>query len=111
MSDVVVPEVGEAGMEVTFVGWLKSDGEQVSVGEPIFEVDTGKVTLEVEAYVEGVLVGSQSRYNVRYDVHDVRILLYHHQLIDFYRARFRYPSQVVSREVDEHYVLGAFFRV
>lgn len=61
MSDVVIPEVGEVGMEVTFVGWLKSEGEQVSVGEPIFEVDTGKVTLEIEAYVEGVLVDLVAR--------------------------------------------------
>jgi pyruvate dehydrogenase E2 component (dihydrolipoamide acetyltransferase) len=55
-SDVIVPEVGELGMEVTFVRWLKAAGDQVAVGDPLFEVDTEKSVMVVEAYSKGVLV-------------------------------------------------------
>jgi pyruvate dehydrogenase E2 component (dihydrolipoamide acetyltransferase) len=56
-SDVVVPEVGEVGMEVVFVRWLKAEGDEVAVGEPLFEVDTEKSVMEVEAYAAGTLTG------------------------------------------------------
>jgi pyruvate dehydrogenase E2 component (dihydrolipoamide acetyltransferase) len=55
--DVVVPEVGEVGGDLTFVGWLKQEGDQVRAGEPIFEIDTGKATVEIEALADGTLVG------------------------------------------------------
>lgn len=60
-SDVVVPEVGEAGMTVTFVRWLKAEGDTVRVGEALFEVDTEKVQLEIEAYAEGTLVSLRAQ--------------------------------------------------
>src|SRR5688572_28085974 len=40
----------------TIVRWLKSEGDQVQKGEPLFEVDTEKVTQEVEADASGVLL-------------------------------------------------------
>src|SRR5579884_2443879 len=43
----------EAG---TITRWLKSEGESVQKGEPLFEVDTDKVTQEVEADFAGVLL-------------------------------------------------------
>src|SRR5689334_6926726 len=43
----------EAG---TIVRWLKSEGDQVKKGEPLFELDTDKVTQEVEAEASGVLL-------------------------------------------------------
>src|SRR5437868_9806603 len=43
----------EAG---TIVKWLKSEGERVEKGEPLFEVDTDKATQEVEAEASGVLL-------------------------------------------------------
>lgn len=54
--EVVVPQVGEVGMDVTFVGWLKQEGDPVQPGEALFEVDTEKTTLEVEAFAAGTLV-------------------------------------------------------
>ncbi len=54
--DVIVPEVGEVGMDVTFVGWLKGEGEFVRSGEPIFELDTEKTTIQIEALADGRLV-------------------------------------------------------
>ena len=40
----------------TIVRWLKSEGDQVKKGEPLYELDTDKVTQEVEADVGGVLL-------------------------------------------------------
>src|SRR4051812_11054442 len=40
----------------TIVRWLKSEGEAVEKGEPLFELDTDKVTQEVEAEASGVLL-------------------------------------------------------
>lgn len=54
-AEVVVPELGEYGMELKFVRWLRREGESVSIGQPLFEVDTDKTTVEVEAYAAGTL--------------------------------------------------------
>jgi pyruvate dehydrogenase E2 component (dihydrolipoamide acetyltransferase) len=54
-DEIVVPQVGEAVDEVLLVRWFKQEGEQVRKGEPLFEVDTDKVTMEVEAFADGIL--------------------------------------------------------
>src|SRR6476646_10593683 len=55
-SEVKLPRLGQ-GMEAgTITRWLKSEGDQVAKGEPLFEVDTDKVTQEVEADFAGVLL-------------------------------------------------------
>src|SRR5687767_13743895 len=55
-NQVTLPRLGQ-GMEAgTIVRWLKSEGDQVAKGEPLFELDTDKVTQEVEADAEGVLL-------------------------------------------------------
>lgn len=54
--DVVVPEVGETGMDVTLVRWRKSAGEPVVPGDILFELDTDKTVVEVEAWTTGTLV-------------------------------------------------------
>jgi pyruvate/2-oxoglutarate dehydrogenase complex dihydrolipoamide acyltransferase (E2) component len=54
-TDVIVPEVGEVGMEVTFVRWLREVGAAVNAGDSLFEIDTAKAVLQVEAYVDGTL--------------------------------------------------------
>jgi pyruvate/2-oxoglutarate dehydrogenase complex dihydrolipoamide acyltransferase (E2) component len=54
--EVKLPRLGQ-GMEAgTIVRWLKSEGDQVAKGEPLYELDTDKVTQEVEAEAEGVLL-------------------------------------------------------
>ena len=40
---------------ITFVRWFKQEGDPVQKGEPLFELDTDKVTVEVEAFADGVL--------------------------------------------------------
>ncbi|HZO62897.1 MAG TPA: dihydrolipoamide acetyltransferase family protein [Gaiellaceae bacterium] len=55
-EQVKIPRLGQ-GMEAgTIVRWLKSEGDQVEKGEPLYELDTDKVTQEVEADVGGVLL-------------------------------------------------------
>jgi len=55
-TEIKLPRLGQ-GMEAgTIVRWLKSEGDQVAKGEPLFELDTDKVTQEVEADAEGVLL-------------------------------------------------------
>jgi pyruvate dehydrogenase E2 component (dihydrolipoamide acetyltransferase) len=55
-SEVKLPRLGQ-GMEAgTIVKWLKSEGDHVEKGEPLYELDTDKVTQEVEADFSGVLL-------------------------------------------------------
>ena len=54
-EEIVVPQVGEAVSEVLLVQWFKQEGDSVQKGEPLFEVDTDKVTMDVEAFSDGVL--------------------------------------------------------
>jgi len=55
-NEVKLPRLGQ-GMEAgTIVTWLKSEGDQVEEGEPLYELDTDKVTQEVEADFSGVLL-------------------------------------------------------
>jgi pyruvate dehydrogenase E2 component (dihydrolipoamide acetyltransferase) len=55
-NEVKLPRLGQ-GMEAgTITRWLKSEGDVVVKGEPLFEIDTDKVTQEVEADYAGVLL-------------------------------------------------------
>ncbi|MCA1785811.1 MAG: E3 binding domain-containing protein, partial [Desulfobacteraceae bacterium] len=53
--DVKVPSVGESVTEALLVQWLKNDGDQVKTDEPLFVIETDKVTLEVTADTDGEL--------------------------------------------------------
>merc|ERR1711965_501393 len=53
--DVLVPILGESVVEATVSKWIKKQGEFVEVDEPIVELETDKVTLEVPAAVSGIL--------------------------------------------------------
>lgn len=55
MIDIVVPQVGEATSEVVLARWLKEPGDRVCKGEPLFEVDTDKYVVEIEAFETGTL--------------------------------------------------------
>ena len=52
---ILVPVLGESITEATVVKWLKSKGEMVAIDEPIVELETDKVNLEVPAPIDGVL--------------------------------------------------------
>lgn len=55
MPEVIMPKMGDAMEAGTVVRWLKQEGEEVSPGEPIAEIETDKVTLELEAEDGGTL--------------------------------------------------------
>src|SRR5215831_18877061 len=54
-ANVVVPEVGESIVDARVARWLKHEGDQVSAGEPLVELETDKIDLEVAAPKAGVL--------------------------------------------------------
>jgi len=55
MSNIVVPELGESVVEARIARWLKKAGDRVEVGEPIVELETEKIDLEVSAEKGGII--------------------------------------------------------
>ncbi|MGC2642544.1 MAG: biotin/lipoyl-containing protein, partial [Pseudolabrys sp.] len=55
MADIRVPTLGESVTEATVGKWFKQPGDAVAVDEPLVELETDKVTLEVPAPAAGVL--------------------------------------------------------
>jgi pyruvate dehydrogenase E2 component (dihydrolipoamide acetyltransferase) len=55
-TEVKLPRLGQGMESGTIVRWLKAEGDQVTKGEPLYELDTDKVTQEVEAEADGVLL-------------------------------------------------------
>ena len=55
-SEVKLPRLGQGMESGTVVKWLKAEGDAVEKGEPLYELDTDKVTQEVEAEASGVLL-------------------------------------------------------
>ena len=52
---ITVPTLGESVTEATVSRWLKTKGEKVSVDEPLVELETDKVNVEVPSPISGVL--------------------------------------------------------
>ena len=55
MSNIVVPQLGESVVEARIARWLKKAGDRVEVGEPVVELETEKIDLEVSAEKSGVI--------------------------------------------------------
>ena len=55
-TTVVMPQMGFDMQEGTVVRWLKQEGDDVSRGEPIAEIETDKAIVEMEAFASGVLL-------------------------------------------------------
>lgn len=53
--EITVPRLGWSMEEGTFSGWLKQPGDQVAAGEPLFAVESDKVTMDVESLDAGIL--------------------------------------------------------
>lgn len=56
-TEVLMPKLSSTMDEGSVTEWLKNVGDSVKIGEPIFEVMTDKIAIEVEAYAEGILLG------------------------------------------------------
>ena len=54
-TEITLPRLGQGMESGVIVRWLKQEGETVAKGEPLYELDTDKVTQEVEAEVDGGL--------------------------------------------------------
>jgi len=55
-ASIVVPQLGESVTEATVAKWLKAVGDPVKVDEPLLELETDKVTLEIYASAAGTLI-------------------------------------------------------
>ena len=55
MIKVKVPQIGSTAGEITITKWVKQEGEKVIKDEPLFEVMTSKINIEVKAEVSGIL--------------------------------------------------------
>src|SRR5580658_1279474 len=55
MAEIRVPALGESVTEATIGKWFKKSGDVVAVDEPLVELETDKVTIEVPAPAAGVL--------------------------------------------------------
>jgi pyruvate dehydrogenase E2 component (dihydrolipoamide acetyltransferase) len=64
-KEVIMPKFGFTQETAEVLAWLKNEGDTVEAGDPIMEVSTDKVSMEVEAPVSGILAG------LRYQVGDV----------------------------------------
>jgi len=53
--EIKIPSVGESVQEAVLVEWYKKDGDNIQKDEPLFVVETDKVTLEIVAEASGVL--------------------------------------------------------
>ena len=61
MPNIVVPTLGESVVEARVARWLKQEGQHVAAGEPLVELETEKIDLEVSAEVSGVLTSITRR--------------------------------------------------
>jgi 2-oxoglutarate dehydrogenase E2 component (dihydrolipoamide succinyltransferase) len=55
LVNIVVPQLGESVIEARVARWLKHEGDHVAAGEPLVELETDKIDLEVNADTAGVL--------------------------------------------------------
>src|ERR1043166_2207215 len=54
-TQVVMPKLSPTMEEGQLARWLKKEGDTVSMGEPLAEIDTDKATMEMQALANGVL--------------------------------------------------------
>ena len=53
--DIKVPSLGESVVEATVAKWYKNEGDSVALDEPLLELETDKVTLEVPSPTSGLI--------------------------------------------------------
>ena len=60
-TPIIMPKFGMTQTEATVVRWLAADGQTVQAGDPVLEVETDKVNMEVEARPAACCVASVCR--------------------------------------------------
>ena len=74
-TDVIMPALGVAQETGKVLRWLRSEGDEVEQGAPIMEIETDKVTVEVEAPASGTLAGIRVPEGADVPVGDVVALI------------------------------------
>jgi hypothetical protein len=69
--EIIMPALGMAQETGRLIAWLKNEGEKVSKGDPLMEVETDKSTMEVESPKDGFLVNISALANTDVPVGDV----------------------------------------
>jgi len=69
--EIKVPDMGESVIEATVANWIKKPGDPVKAGEPVVELETDKVSLEVGAQQDGVLARIEKEVGETVAVGDV----------------------------------------
>jgi len=60
-TNVIMPALGVAQQTGTLLKWLKAEGQSVTKGEPLMEIETDKATVEIEAAASGILAEITAR--------------------------------------------------
>jgi pyruvate/2-oxoglutarate dehydrogenase complex dihydrolipoamide acyltransferase (E2) component len=55
-TKVVMPPLGDSSDEAKVLKWLKKEGDAVSKGDVLLEIETDKATVEIDAYASGTLL-------------------------------------------------------
>lgn len=71
MANIKVPALGESISEAIIAKWLKQPGEAIKVDEPVVELETDKITVEVPSPVAGVLKQQLAEVGATINVGDV----------------------------------------
>ncbi|HEY1551012.1 MAG TPA: 2-oxoglutarate dehydrogenase complex dihydrolipoyllysine-residue succinyltransferase [Kofleriaceae bacterium] len=71
MADLVVPQLGESISEAVVGKWLKNVGDAVAVDEPVAELETDKVTVQLPSPVAGALAEQRAQTGATVKVGDV----------------------------------------
>ncbi|HUQ88387.1 MAG TPA: 2-oxoglutarate dehydrogenase complex dihydrolipoyllysine-residue succinyltransferase [Vicinamibacterales bacterium] len=74
-TNIVVPELGESVVEARVARWLKKQGESVNAGDPLVELETEKIDLEVSADRAGVLANIKHQEGADVKVGEVLAVL------------------------------------
>src|SRR5687768_7901682 len=74
-TNIVVPELGESVVEARVAKWLKKQGDSVNAGDPLVELETEKIDLEVSADRAGVLANIKHQAGADVKVGEVLAVL------------------------------------
>jgi pyruvate dehydrogenase E2 component (dihydrolipoamide acetyltransferase) len=101
-NQVTLPRLGQGMESGTIVKWLKSEGDKVEKGEPLYELDTEKVTQEVEADVSGVVLKILAREGQEIEVgKPVAVIGEEGEEVAEPEAEAEEPTKVTEEEAQE----------
>jgi len=78
-AQIIVPPLGESVTEATVARWLKNTGDVVCADEPVVELETDKVTVEVNAPINGVLSDIKAEKGRKVSIGEVLASLGEHE--------------------------------